>query len=226
MSELINSGFWRKWWVIVILVLASIGALKWIAPALWGDPEIALIYGEPWEDMRQRSSAIIDPAIADTFWFAMPESDARLRFIDPQYGFATPLARFFTISFDNERVSNIRLSPQVEPLLLDDALKIVLDLQGQWRKQGWVVSNTKSDPAIVDSPDWRIRLRDINTGARTFWRAGNKYQIMLHMNRFNDIKHPDEERYLISIAISKPWIPGDDELPSKHSELILGEPPQ
>ena len=64
---------------------------------------------QPWEDMRQRSSAIIDPAIADTFWFAMPESDARLRFIDPQYGFTTPVARFFTISFGDERVRDIRM---------------------------------------------------------------------------------------------------------------------
>ena len=29
------------------------------------------------------------------------------------------------------------MSPQIEPLLLDDTLKVVLDLQEQWRNAGW-----------------------------------------------------------------------------------------
>lgn len=94
----------------------------------------------------------------------MPKSDARLRLIDPQYGFVTPLARFFTIGFKNERATNIRMSPQIEPLLLDDALKVVLDLQDQWRKQGWFVIDPESDPALADTPQWRTQLRDINKG--------------------------------------------------------------
>ena len=94
------------------------------------EPEIALVFGEPWEDMRKRSSASIGPAIPGHHWFEMPRSDARLHFIDPEYGFTTPPARFFTVNFDNEqRVGGIRMSPQVEPLLLDDTLKVVLDLQ-------------------------------------------------------------------------------------------------
>ena len=113
--------------------------------------------------MRQRSSAVIPAAIPGHYAFHIPKSDARLRFIDPQYGFITLLARFFTISFDNERVANIRMSPQIEPLLLDDALKVVLDLQDQWRKQGWFVSDPESNPALADTPQWRAQLRDINT---------------------------------------------------------------
>lgn len=117
---------WPRRLCMVLMVFFVVASVRWVVQQLADEPEIALVFGEPWEDMRQRSSASIPPAIPDELWFHMPESDARLRFIDPQYGFTTPLARFFTINFHNERVDNIRMSPQVEPLLLDDALKVVL----------------------------------------------------------------------------------------------------
>lgn len=202
-------GGWRRVLVIVLLVLMATATLRWVVHALSDDPEIALIRGEPWEDMRQRSSAKIGPAIPGHYWFRIPETDARLRFIDPQYGFVTPLARFFTISFDNERVANIRMSPQIEPLLLDDALKIVLDLQDQWRRQGWFVTSPKSDPPLADTPQWRDQLRDVNKGGTTFWQAGDKHQVMLILNRFRDYKRPTEERYMITLALASPWVPAD-----------------
>ncbi|MEX0447643.1 hypothetical protein [Xenorhabdus sp. SGI246] len=40
----------------------------------------------------------------------------------------------------------------------------------------------------------------------TFWQADKKYQIMLNMARFKDDRHPDEERYLITLQIAEPWI--------------------
>ena len=126
--------------VAAVITLAAIQALS-------DEPEIALMIGEPWEAMRQRSSATIDPSIPGHYWGRLPKSDARLRFIDPQYGFRTPLARFFTVSFNkDESVSSVRMSPQAEPLLLDDALKVVLDLQEQWRQGGWT-------PIRVDARD-------------------------------------------------------------------------
>lgn len=207
MSQRLKISGWRQWLCIAVLMLLVAAILRWL---LADEPEIALVYGEPWENMRQRSSASILPAIPDETWFWMPDSDARLRFIDSQYGFVTPLARYFTIGFRNERVRNISMSPQIEPLLLDDALKIVLDLQDQWRRQGWFVSSPKSDPPIADTPQWRAQLRGVK-GGRTFWQAGDKYQVMLMLNRFKDSKRPDEERYLISLDLAKPWIPGDEE---------------
>ena len=193
---------WPRRLCMVLMVFLVMASVRWVVQQLADEPEIALVFGEPWEDMRQRSSASIPPAIPDELWFHMPESDARLRFIDPQYGFTTPLARFFTINFDNERVANIRMSPQDEPLLLDDALNVVLDLQDQWRRQGWFVSDPESDPEIVDTPEGRARVRGI-LGGRTFWQAGDKYQIMLNVNRFKDYRHPDEERYLINLSLAK-----------------------
>jgi hypothetical protein len=181
--------------VAAVITLAAIQALS-------DEPEIALKIGEPWEDMRQRSSATIDPAIPGHYWGRLPKSDARLRFIDPQYGFVTPLARFFTVSFDDEKVGNVHMSPQIEPLLLDDTLKVVLDLQEQWSKGGWAPIRTP----IADTPAWRARLRDERKGGTTYWQAGTQYQVMLVVGRFQDDKRPEEERYLITLQVARPWV--------------------
>ena len=159
--------------------------------------------GEPWEAMRQRSTATIDPAIAGQYWGRLPRSDARLRFLHSQYGFVTPLARFFTVSFDNSAlVRGVRISPQVEPLLLEDALEVVLDLQEQWRRGGWKPIR----PPIEGTAEWRARLRDVNQGGTTYWQAGDLYQVMLDVGRFRDDKRPKEERYLITLSTAKPWV--------------------
>lgn len=196
----------KRWLFLVLLVLCSAAIVRFTTQVLSDDPEISLTLDEPWEDMRQRSSAAISPALPGRVWFGMPKTDARLRFIDPQYGFETPLARFFTIGFKNERVTDVRMSPQIEPLSLDDALKVVLDLQDQWHQQGWFVSSPRSDPPITDTPQGRNKIRGV-LGGRTFWQASDKYQIMLGIGRFKDKKKPDQERFLITLELAKPWIP-------------------
>lgn len=195
---------WRRGGIgLAVVALLALAAARLGA----SEPEIALVIGEPWEAMRQRSSAIIDPAIPGHFWFSVPKSDARLRFTDPQYGFVTPLARFFTVSFNSgELVDGVRMSPQIEPLLLDDTLKVVLDLQEQWRNGGWTPTRPKDFPSFADTPQWRARLRDVNKGGKTYWQAGNQYQTMLVVNRFRDNKRPTEERYLITLALATPWV--------------------
>jgi hypothetical protein len=182
--------------VAFLLTLAAIEVLS-------DDPEIALVIGEPYEAMRQRSSASIGPAIPGHVWFSIPKSDARLRFIDPKYGFVTPLARFFTIGFDDEQIDGVRMSPQIEPLLLDDTLKVVLDLQDQWRNAGWVPIRAEDFPSFADTPQWRDRLREVKNVEKAYWRAGDKYQLMLVVSRFRDNKRPTEERYLITLGIHR-----------------------
>jgi len=203
MSWLVKMG-WRR----TSLGLLVVVMLSWAATHLFAsDPEIALILGEPWENMRQRSSATIGPAIPGHHWGRLPKSDARLRFIDPEFGFVTPSARFFTVSFDNkERISSIRMSPQVEPLLLDDALKVVLDLQEQWHQTGWIPIRAKFNPPIADTPQWRARLQDENQGSTSYWHASDKYQVMLVVARFDDYRNPKEERYLITLQLATPWV--------------------
>ncbi|VVP16531.1 hypothetical protein PS874_03476 [Pseudomonas fluorescens] len=192
----------RSLFAMVIVILLSLALIK----GLPGEPEIALVIGEPYEAMRQRSSATIDPAIPEVVSFNIPKSDARLRFIDPQYGFVTPQARFFTIIFNNELINSVRMSPQIEPLLLDDTLKIVLDLQEQWLQGGWIPIRVKDDPPFADTPQWRAQLRDEYKGGTSYWQAGSQYQLMLVVGRFEDDKRPEEERYLITLAIAKPWV--------------------
>jgi hypothetical protein len=198
MSLLQRVGWRRAVFALAVAALLTMAAIQGHS----NEPEIALVIGEPWEAMRQRSSAGIDPAIPGHYWFNIPKSDARLRFTDPQYGFVTPLARFFTISFDDELVGNVRMSPQIEPLLLDDTLRIVLDLQEQWR---WTPIRVKDFPSFADTPQWRARLREVNKGGTAYWRAEDKYQVMLVVNRFRDDKRPTEERYLITLQLATPW---------------------
>lgn len=187
---------------LIIVALLVFGAVRLFAD----EPEIALIPGEPWEDMRKRSSAAIDPAILGHHWFRIPKTDARLRLVDSQYGFVTPLARFLTVGFDNEYVRNVRMSPQIEPLLLDDTLKVVLDLQEQWRKGGWIPVDVSYWPPLADTPEWRAKLRNENKGGKSYWQAGNKYKVMMVVGRFQDDRNPTDERYLITIELTTPWV--------------------
>ena len=199
MNPLVDVSWWRHRLIQLVIVLLALALIRlWVES---GEPEIALVIGEPWEDMRKRSSASIGPAVPNRIWFQMPKSDARLRLVDPRYGFVTPLARFFTINFNDELVDGVRMSPQIEPLLLDDALAVVLDLQEQWRRSGWTLRRANSYPAFADTPEWRAQLRDVNKGGTAYWRAGDKYQTLLLLHRFRDDKRPTEERYLITLGL-------------------------
>jgi hypothetical protein len=97
------------------------------------------------------------------------------------------------------------MSPQIEPLLLEDTLKVLLDLQDQWRQGGWTPIRLHDFPSFADTPQWRARLRDVNIGGTAYWRAEDKYQVMLGVNRFRDDKRPKEERYLITLQLATPW---------------------
>jgi hypothetical protein len=184
----------------VLLAIVAGGAKALLAD----DPEIALDIGEPWEDMRKRSTAQIASALPDAHWFRVPKSTARLRFIDPQYGFTTPVARFFTVGFDGDRVGDVRMSPQTEPLLLDDALKVLLDLQYQFVTKGWTNRFPEEYPLFADTPQWREQFRDVNKGGATYWQAAEKYRATLWMYRFEWSRRPEEERYLITLELFKP----------------------
>lgn len=197
----------RRYWICLILLLlwAADGARSLY------EREIALEIGGTYEDMLKHSSARFNPLYpGGGIWWGEPESKARLRFIDPQYEFVTPKGTFFTVGFRDNIIDDVRISPQIEPLLIDDALKVVLDLQEQWRRGGWVGKKQKKFPPIADTPEWRAQLRDANKDSSIIWYAGDKYQATLSMHRFRDDKRPEEERYKIILSVSKPWTPFDD----------------
>ncbi|PHM49831.1 hypothetical protein [Xenorhabdus sp. KK7.4] len=207
MNLLRRLGLRRGSLIIVLSIVLGLTIIYLYHVFYARDPEIALVIGEPYEAMRQRSSAAIDPDIPDEIWYNEPKTNARLRFTDPKYGFVTPLAKFFIVSFNKGIINSVRMSPQIEPLLYDDAIKIVLDLQDQWHKAGWVLTKAKERPALANTPELHAQLRSMKGGAgTTFWQAGEQYQIMLNIALFHDDAHPDEERYLITLQIAEPWI--------------------
>ena len=184
----------------LLLAIVAGGATTLLAD----DPEIALDIDESWEDMRKRSTAKIASALPDAHWFRVPKSSARLRFIDPQYGFTTPVAKFFTVGFNRDRVGDVRMSPQTEPLLLDDALRVLLDLQCQFIAKGWANRFPGEYPQFADTPSWRAQFRDANKGGKNYWQAADKYRATLRIRRFTWSKRPEEERYLITLELFKP----------------------
>jgi len=156
----------RKWrrvlhWIAVPLAAVAIALFFYVNAE---DAELVLTIGDTYEEMRGNSSVNFSPLIRSHVWTGIPKSDARFRFRDPKFGFVTVPARFLVIFFDDNIIESVRISPQVEPLLLDDALRVALDLQNQWRSKGWVLTNPISDPAFEDTPQWRERLRGIQGG--------------------------------------------------------------
>ncbi|MFN4328778.1 MAG: hypothetical protein ACK4FF_07875 [Limnobacter sp.] len=206
MARRILSWVKQHWFFSVLLVVLTYAgacqAIDYLTPA----KEIALIIGEPWKDMQTRSTARIGDDIPDEIWFREPIDLAYLRFADPQYGFITPPAKFFAIGFNRGRIDSIRMSPQVEPLPLQDALNIVLSLQEQWRRGGWVVVDPKNNPAHENTEHWKSQITACRADT-TFWNSGaeKRYQITVGIICFKDNRYPNEQRFLINLAIARPW---------------------
>jgi len=211
---------WRFWaWLALSVVLMWTAARQLMQP-LWDEPVMALAIGGTYEYMQEHSTApfLSWGRVGSRVWGGIPKTDARLRFVDSQYGFETPMARFFTVTFEGDVVGDIRMSPQIEPLLIDDVMKVVLDLQAQWCAKGWRPMGTRSDPTMADTPEWRIYLRNSVIPGISYWQASDKYQAMLVLARFRDSRHPDQERYLITLELTKPWIPFEE------TETLYEEP--
>lgn len=220
------SHFNRRHWALLLLwIVLVLAAGRQLTQPLWDDPVIVLEIGGTYGSMLEQSTAPFSPLIRGHIWAGMPKTDARLRFVDSQYGFETPLARFLSVGFNDNVVDDIRMSPQIEPLLIDDAMKVVLDLQAQWCAKGWKPMGTRDDPTIADTPEWRAYIRRGVVSGRSYWQADDKYRAMLSLARFRDSRYPDQERYLITLALAKPWTPFE-EAENLYEEPHPFPPPQ
>lgn len=199
------TGLFR--WRTIVFVIVGLVFLLLYKNCARDKAEISLILGEPWGHMQERSTAKIGQTIPGRSWYRIPKTDARLRLADKEYEFVTPLARFFTIAFTPEgTIRSVRMSPQIEPLLIEDTMKILMDLQGQWRRKGWTLVDDIEFPAVEDTMQWRNALRE-NRADTTYWVAGDKYQVMVFAHRFTHPKRPYEERYLITLELAPPmWV--------------------
>ncbi|WP_319927415.1 hypothetical protein [Xenorhabdus littoralis] len=75
--------------ILALSIILGLTAVYFYHSFYSAQPEIALAIGEPYEAMRQRSSAKISPPYDNSIGFRIPKTDARLRFTDPKYGFIT-----------------------------------------------------------------------------------------------------------------------------------------
>ena len=215
MNTVKKRSFWISF-LIVILIIISI--TWWLQVAVLAPvssiplkqevmAEVKLVIGEPYAQMLKDSTPkVIAQDIPNETWYNQVNEPAELHFNDPQYSFTTPTAKFLAVSYDSGVVDSVRMSPQIDTLNWDDAIKVVLNLQDQWRKGGWILSKPNRSPAYEDTPALRGQAKN-NKSRTVFWSAGDKYQIMIFLQRFADSKRPNEERYLITMQIAKPWIP-------------------
>ncbi len=184
---------------VILLIVGACKAAELLTPA----KEIALIIGEPWKDMQARSSAEIGNVYEGRHWYRQPKQLSYMRFADSQYEFTTPPAKFFTVGFDDKgNIDGVRMSPQIEPLPLQEALDIVLDLQNQWRTSGWELQDAIENPSYEDNTEWRTAIEQCRAYS-TYWQVKDLYSIAIAIGCFKDERHPDEKRYLITMAIGK-----------------------
>ena len=173
--------------------------------------EVVLTIGEPYEQMRRQSRSTLNAVEPGANWAGVINRPARLRFVDPQFGFSTPAAKFMMVSYDEHgRVSGVTMSPQIETLPLDQTMTIVVDLQEQLRRGGWYKILVTDHPPITDSSTVRARIREC-AAPTGYWQAGDKYQISLNVRCFRRDDQPNDERFLITIDVAKPWL---DDRPS------------
>lgn len=169
--------------------------------------EVAVAIGEPYSQMIKDSTpGVIESHPYSLKWgYYYVNKPARLYFKDPQYSFTTPVAAkdFFVVAYMDGNIETIRISPQLDTLSLDDAMKVILDLQEQWRKKGWILSKSTHSSAYEDTPEMREKAKN-NKCPTVFWNADNKYQLMIFLQKLADPKRPSQDRYLIIINITVP----------------------
>ncbi len=179
--------------------------------ALWGiylmaQPvdEVVLTMGEPYEQVRQHSRSTLPKASSGIFWGGYVVRPARMRFIDPQYGFVTAQAKFLFVGVDEHgKVDSVSLSPQVETLSLNNAMALVVDLQDQFRRGGWKPFRAERSRPIEDTPTMRAEIRKCSAPT-SYWQASNKYQVSLNIRCFRSDDRPNDERYLITLDLGPP----------------------
>ncbi|RDS84703.1 hypothetical protein DWU98_01690 [Dyella monticola] len=124
------------WSMAVVLGATTAYAIHaWLRPT---DIVILNAIGEPYEQVRAQSRSTLPPMTEWNFISLYVTRPAIFRFNDPIYGFTTPAAKFLTPGVEREgNVYDVTLSPQKETLPLDASMRVLIDLQNQFRRGGW-----------------------------------------------------------------------------------------
>lgn len=166
--------------------------------------QVVLTLGEPYEQVRQHSRSTLPPIEPNAAWGGYVLRPAKFRFIDSQFGFATPPAKFLNVGYDKYgKVWSVTLSPQVETLPLDESMAILTDLQNQFTRGGWKPFFSRRNRPIEDTQATRNAIRACDAPT-TRWQADNKYQVSLNIRCFRTDDRPNDERYLITLDLNFP----------------------
>jgi hypothetical protein len=194
----------NKWrWRVACLVLGFAAVWGIYVKARPAD-EVVLTIGEPYTQVRQQSRSTLPVLTRDNRIGLYIRRPAVLRFSDPHYGFVTPAAKFLSLYADESgKVVAVTLSPQVEPLPLDEAMAVFIGLQDQFQRGGRKPFRVNRSSPIEDTRDTRAQIRHC-AAPTSYWQGGNNYQISLNIRCFRSDDRPNDERYLITLDLGAP----------------------
>lgn len=192
--------------VVAGVAVAIAGLIGW-RTSISSKPSdlVKLNLGEPYEQVRQSSRAMLPPSEPGISFAAVLSRPARFRFSEPSYGFETPPAKFMMVNYDRTsgKIESVVLSPQIEALPLDDAMAILGDMQRRLRHGGWTPFRNRELRPIEDTPETRQAIRGCSDPTSR-WNAGGRYQVSLDIRCFRTQAKPDDETFLITLNLGSP----------------------
>jgi len=189
---------------VTCAMTAAYVAYQWLRPT---DVVIVNAIGEPYEHVRLRSRSTLPPYDGEGGYLDLyVKRPAIFRFNDPRYGFVTPPAKLLFIGAVNQdSIDSVTLSPQVKALPLDASMRILIDLENQFRRGGWRPIAVSDNPPIEDTPATRAAIKRCDDPT-TYWQAAEALQISLNIRCFPRDGHPDDDRYLMTLQLSTPFV--------------------
>ncbi|SAL27745.1 hypothetical protein AWB74_01228 [Caballeronia arvi] len=190
-----------------IRILAGAVLLAAVIWAVWTSldrpDEIAVKWGEPYEQIRKRYDSIL-PSLEPSL-LPSPTVIARFRFDDPVYGFTTPRAVFLQMGTNETGgFDSVQLSLLVNPLPIDDAIAVVTRMQDQLRHQGWRPFKYKDWRPIEDTSELRRLLHECHY-PMSVWNAANEFQVTIDVGCRSIPQQSGEQRYAVTLELGRPF---------------------
>lgn len=187
--------------IVIILALSLIGAIWQIYTTFKPSDIVVLRLGESYEQVRERSRSTLPSR--DPSWGPLASVIAKLHFDDPEYGFTTPVSVFLSMGYSgpqNSNVDSVQLSPQLEPLSIDEVLTIVMNIQDQLLKRGWHPFQYSRMRPIEDTPQFRRLIRECDF-PMSVWNGGEKFQVTIDVGCHSIPQQPGKERYVVTLEL-------------------------
>jgi hypothetical protein len=194
---------------IGLLVLTTCSVIIWKA---LHPPKLVIAIGEPYSQMIKNSTPNLISGDPNEYPnFSTVTQPVPVYFNDAQYGFVISthisdiLINYSNLNSDANKafVSSISIhipaknSPSY--LSLNDALALMVNLQNQWQKSGWILAKSPTHQRIyANTLEVRALIKEENFPAE-IWNGGKKYQINAEINQEGD--NIEKNRYWITLDI-------------------------